>query len=79
MTPDPTHHCPGCKERQDRIEALEDTIRVAAKWFEVAAVNHEIAAESGRPPENAPYVEAARRDTYRAGILRAALEGTSHE
>ena len=62
-----------------RIAELEDTVRVAAKWFEAAAINHEIAAEAAGPRENAAYVEAARRDTFRANTLRAALEGTSDE
>lgn len=49
----------------EECERLRDVVRVAAKWFEQAAINHEIAAEVAGPNENAAYVEAARRDTSR--------------
>lgn len=85
MQPEETHPIDAWNTRADdariaaleqRVRELEDTIRVAAKWFEVAAINHEIAAEAITPPDNAPYVEAARRDTFRAETLRKALGDT---
>lgn len=58
----------------EECERLRDVVRVAAKWFEQAVINHEIAAEVAGPNENAAYVEAARRDTFRGQFLRAALD-----
>lgn len=71
------------RNRAERAEAelaeVRDAIRIAARWFEQAAINHEIAAEVSGPNENAAYVEAARRDTYRGKFLRAALNGGKHD